>query len=126
MALVKVSQKFVMEGHEKYRKMFTRSTNVKPITILSSVEAICDELEAVEVIERKIEERVEGEENCSSYRKCCKPREYGYRNGTEFELCMEYIRDWPMKKIIKELDPNQFAILCKELEITPIEAISNA
>ena len=46
-----------------------------------------------------------------------------YPDGKEAELRIDYIRNWKMEKIIRELDGNMFAVLCKELGITASEAL---
>ena len=63
-------------------------------------------------------------EGWSSYRKYCTPGELEkYPDGIEYKLNIEYIRNWKMEKIIKELDATQFAILCKEVGISSEDAI---
>lgn len=47
-----------------------------------------------------------------------------YKADKEIDLKMEYIRDWRMERIVKELDGNLFAVLCKELGISGGEAIA--
>lgn len=136
MALVKVKQEFVVQGYEeiKRKKRFSKRTEYvkKPIKYLTSVEAICDETRVNDIIEEKIKEELEEAKGWDndfrgevSYRKYCKPAElYSYPAGKEFEMEIEYIRDWKMKTILEELDANQFATLCKELGISGGEAIS--
>ena len=46
-----------------------------------------------------------------------------YPDGKVQKLKLDYIRDWKMEEIIKELDGNKFAALCKELGITAGEAL---
>lgn len=134
MALVWARQEFVVQGYEeiKRKKRFSKRTEYvkKPIKYLTSVEAICDETRVNDIIEEKIKEELEEAKGWDNdfrgevfYRKYCKPAElYSYPDGKEFEMEIEYIRDWKMKKIMKELDGNQFAILCKELGISAGEA----
>lgn len=141
MALVWASQDFVVEAYEYVtrKKWFSNRTKSikRQIKGLRGVEIICDESEVSNIIEEKIKEILEKEKrkyNYSeiSYRKYCKANEFDYRNGIdysnekEFKLEVEYIRDWKMEKIMKELDGNQFAILCKELGISAVEAIARS
>lgn len=134
MALVYATQSLVIEGYkvEERKKWFSNCTEEvkKPIRYLTGVKAICDESNVISVIEEKIKEEVEkakgyyeGNFNGEvSYRKYCKPNEfYGYPDGKECKLKIEYIRDWKMQKILEELDGNQFATLCRELGISAEE-----
>lgn len=135
MALVEAHQTFVVEGYSEIKEkthLFARTQYVrKPIKVLTGVTCICDETEAVAVIEEKIKEEMKqlrgwgnNFEGWSSYRKYCNPGEYkDFPNGKEFNLDIEYIRNWKMEKIIKELDAIQFATLCNELGIGAEEAL---
>lgn len=138
MALVMASQVFVMEGYAeipKYAHWWSRAKYVRDITrLLTGVSAICDEVDVPAIIEEKIKQEMEEDkgfswhrnfEGWTSYRKYCKPGEFDdYPEGKNFELRIDYIRDWKMEKIVKTLDGNQFAILCKELGISGGEAIA--
>lgn len=136
MALVWAGQIFVLEGYTQLKEkenLFTKPKNVRrQISLLTGVESICDETEVATVIEEKIKETMkktngwgENFEAWSSLRKYCKPGEVDeYPEGEEFELEIRYIRDWKMEKIMKKLDGNQFAILCKELGISAGEAVA--
>ncbi len=136
MALVWASQSLVLEGYAYFKErahLFAKTNYVKkPIYALTGVSIICDESEVKSVIEEKIKEKVaqsegwgEKFEGWSSYRKYCKPDEmYEYPEGKEFELKIEYIRDWKMQKVIDRLEAKQFAILCKELGISGGEAVA--
>ena len=135
MALVWASQSFVIEGHVELeiKRRFSKRTECvkKPILLLSWAKIICDASEVTSAIEEKIKEQLKKEKDYYkdfkgeiSYRKYCKPNEfYEYPQGKEFNLKIEYIKDWKMKKILEELDGNQFAILCKELGISGAEAV---
>lgn len=134
MALVRASQSFVMEGftHLKEKEHWCSKAEYKrkKIRIISWVEAICDDSEAVAIIDKKIQDEMKGSgwgknfEGWTSYRKNFLPGELdSYPDGKEAKLNLDYIRDWKMEKIIKELDGNQFAILCKELGISGGEAL---
>lgn len=46
-----------------------------------------------------------------------------YKAGKKTELELDYIRNWRMERVIKELDGNLFAVLCNELGISGGEAI---
>lgn len=135
MALVKASQIFVMEGFTmlKKKKHWWKRKEYQRVPILSYgwVETICDESEAPQIIEEKIRNRMKKEpgrgkcfEGWKSYRKYFKPGELmSYPDGKVQKLKLDYIRDWKMEEIIKELDGNKFAALCKELGITAGEAL---
>lgn len=135
MALVRASQKVVFEGYRKEIKRqypFTKQKVVDTtINFLGWVECICDEKEVEEKIKEKIQHtmkntkiRADTEEIWTYYRTyCCSGEFDGYPNREEFEIKVEYIRDWKMSKIIEELDGSQFAILCKELGISVTEAV---
>ena len=133
MALVKARQTVVLEGYT-YKPVFTQTNLVrKLIKVFTAVECICDETEVEARIEEKIKEKMQqvegwGEnfEGWSSYRKYLKPGESpSWPKGKKTTLDIEYIRNWKMEKIIKELDANQFAILCKELGMNITEKIKN-
>lgn len=136
MALVKAGQSFVLEGFAEIKEKkhwWCRAEYVrKQIRLMSWVEAVCDEAEVATVIEEKIQKSMKRDNGCgrnfegwTSYRKYYKPGELtSYPEGKEAELQIEYIRDWKMEKIMKELDGNLFAVLCKELEISGGEAIA--
>lgn len=136
MALVIATQRFVMEGYSEIKEKshwWSKGKYVrKLITDVTWVEAICDDSEVETILEGKIKEKMQRRgddrgrnfEGWNAYRKYFKPGEYDrYPNGFEFELRIEYIRDWKMKKIIEVLDGKQFAILCKELGISGEEAM---
>lgn len=134
MALVRASQVLILEGHTQFKEkesLFSRAKYVrKAICARTWVETICDETEVTTRIEEKIKEKMEktpgrGEnfEGWSSFRKYYKPNEFNNSDGKEFELKVEYIRDWKMQRILETLDGNQFAVLCKELGISVEEAI---
>lgn len=126
MALVRASQEIIIETYTEYKRIFNRSKYVRvPELLRTWVEAICDETEVTEIIEKKIKEKVE-KPYVTSYRKYAKPGEYDYPKGKEFELKVEYIRDLRMREIIETLNGSQFAILCKELGISAGEAIGKA
>lgn len=136
MALVWASQEFVVQGYEEIERKKRFSNRIeyikKTIKYLIGVGTICDESEVSNIIEEKIKEELEKAKGWDSdfrgevsYRKYCKPAEfYDYPTGKEFELKIDYIRDWKMKEILKQLDGNQFAILCKELGISGAEAVA--
>ncbi len=141
MALVCARQSFLIEGYKvvERKKWFRNCTEEvkKPIRYLAWVKAICDESNVSSVIEEKIKEKVENEKGyyegnfngVLSYRKYCKPNEfYGsrYLDEKEFELKIDYIRNWKMQDILEALDGNQFATLCRELGINAEEAIKKA
>lgn len=125
-----------------------------PISYAKFFSVICDDTDAPAIIEQKIQNSMKNTngwginfEGWTSYRKYFKPKELKkkfnggfssdefyydcsswqleyYKADKEIELKMEYIRDWRMEKIIKELDGNLFAVLCKELGISGGEAIA--
>ena len=137
MALVRASQSFVVEGFTQLKKKkhwwergkYERSQ----IRLMLWVEAICDDSEASTIIEEKIQKSIKRHadsgwgkdfEGWTSYRKYYKPGELDdYPDGKEAEPRIDYIRNWKMEKIIRELDGNMFAVLCKELGITASEAL---
>ncbi len=136
MALVRASQSFVAEGFTELKEKkhwWSRAEYVRTqIRCFAGVSAICDDSEAPAIIEEKIKESMKKDsgwgrnfEGWTSYRKYFKPGELdGYPEGKVAELNLEYIRDWKMDKITKELDGNLFAVLCKELGISGGEAIA--
>lgn len=136
MALVKAGQSFVLEGFAEIKEKehwWCRAEYVrKQIRLMSWVDAFCDETEVSSVIEEKIQKLMKSDngwgrnfEGWTSYRKYYKPGELSsYPDGKKAELQIEYIRDWKMEKIMKELDGNLFAVLCKELGISGGEAIA--
>lgn len=135
MALVKASQTFIMEGYTelKEKKHWIGRTNYvrKKIHLHMWVTAICDEKEAETIIKEQIRQKMKETsgwgrnfEGWNSYRTYCNPEEvWEYPNGVQWELKLSYIRDWKMETIMKILDGNQFAVLCKELGISANEAI---
>lgn len=134
MALVRASQSFVLEGFTKLKKKkhwWERAEYQRvQITRISWVDAICDDADAPAILEEKIQKKLKSSgwgkdfEGWTSYRKYFKPGELDdYPDGKVAELNLDYIRDWKMEKIIKELDGNLFSVLCKELGISAGEAI---
>lgn len=125
-----------------------------PISCAKSFAVICDDEDAPAIIEQKIQDAMNNTngwgnnfEGWKSYRKYFKPEELkkkfnGGYSSAEFYYCfsscqleyykadkeiglkIDYIRDWKMEKIVKELDGNLFAVLCKELGISGGEAIA--
>lgn len=80
MALVRVSQSFVMEGYAEVKEkahLFARAKYVKKlIKLITWVSAICDEAEVDQIIEEKIKQEMQQSkgwgrnfEGWSSYRK---------------------------------------------------------
>ena len=115
MALVKASQIFVMEGFTmlKKKKHWWKRKEYQRVPILS-----------YGWVERKEPGRGKCFEGWKSYRKYFKPGELmSYPDGKVQKLKLDYIRDWKMEEIIKELDGNKFAALCKALGITAGEAL---
>lgn len=138
MALVQIRQSFVMEGYSEIRKRkhwWNKYEYERTLIIcLTGICVICEipnEKDIHKIVEQKIQEEMQQSsgwgrnfEGWSSYRKYYKTGEsYEYPDGKELELSIEYVRDWKMEKILKELDGNQFAALCKELGISAGEAI---
>lgn len=136
MALVKATQRFVMEGYveidEKMHWWSKPKYVRKLVTNVAFVEVVCDESEVEKIIEEKIKDKMQRSryyigrnfEGWNSYRKYFEPGEYdSYPNGFELETEIEYIRDLNMKEIINLLNGKQFAILCKELGISGGEAL---
>lgn len=135
MALVQASQSFVLEGFSQFKEKkhwwSKGEYKRKEIRLRCWVEAICDDSEAEVIIEEKIRKSMKQSgwgkdfEGWTSYRKYYKPGELeDYPDGKVAELKLDYIRNWKMEKVIKELDGNQFAVLCEELGISGGEAIS--
>ncbi len=128
MALVVATQKFVMEGYTEVKERshwWSKPKYVrKLINCITWETCICDDSEAEFILEQKIKEKIKNTngwgrnfEGWTSYRKFLKPGEsYDWPDGGECKMRIDYIRDWKMEKIIKVLDANQFAKLCKELQ----------
>lgn len=136
MALVIVSQLIILEGYTelKEKKHWLRDSDYVRSKIKKYVwlEAMCDDKEAETIIKEEIEKAMKETkgwgrnfEGWISYRTYSEPGEFlDEPLGKQYELRLDYIRDWKMEKVIKELNAKQFAILCKELGLTAQEALT--
>lgn len=138
MALVRASQSFIMVGSSevKVKKHWWSKAEYQrqEIRLSTWVEAICDETEAAQIIEEKIKEEMKTSSGWgrnftgwTSYRKYYNPGEiFEYPDGRVCDLNIQYIRDWKMERVVKELNGKQFAIFCQELGCSIAEAIKNS
>lgn len=140
--LVEYTKSFVMEGETtlKKRKHFwckPREERTK-IHLITFVTGICDESELTSAIDKAISKELKkggwGEDFSGWQRvvpheealKICQERGWvGIRLSEKDHISIEYIHNWPMEKILKELTFEQFAQLCKENDIDPYKVKEN-
>lgn len=130
--LIKYYKGFVMEGETTFKKrkhFWSRPREERTkIYVITGVTGICDESELASTLDKAISKElkrggwgkdfsgwqrvVPNEEALKIY------QERGWIGISEKDdVSIEYIHNWPMEKVLKELTFEQFAQLCKENEI---------